>query len=139
MGKKKNVTEYDPTLVTVIVDGLIITGFAPDSVVTAVHNEDAATLTVGVQGDGCYNKNANNSGIVTLTLLHTSPSLSKLRDLAARKKQIRVAVADANIDGGFGLNEEHCMVQKVPETPRGKEAGSVSVPIIVPDMNLRTR
>ena len=45
------VTTYDPTKVSLVVNGRVITGFATDSMITVARSEDMVTTAVGVQGD----------------------------------------------------------------------------------------
>lgn len=61
-----SVTNYDPMKTSVVVDGLIITGFSDASMVVITRNEDIVTTTVGTQGDVVYSENANRSGVITL-------------------------------------------------------------------------
>ena len=73
------VTTYDPTKVSLVVNGRVITGFATDSMITVARSEDMVTTAVGVQGDVTYNENANDSGTMTVTL--SGRPLSWLRPL----------------------------------------------------------
>lgn len=132
-----DVATYDPKKVTVTMNGRIITGFAPDGVVTIAHNEDIVTPTKGAQGDTVYSENANESGTATLPLLSTSSSLPYLRDLAARRKAINFGVTDANDYDPIKVNEENCRITKVPDAPRNKEETTVSVAVYIPDLHYR--
>lgn len=64
--------EYSAASVTVTFKGVAITGFGPDTFVTAERNEDAFTLAVGADGESVRAKSSNKSGIVTLTLMQSS-------------------------------------------------------------------
>ena len=66
------VTTYDPTKVSLVVNGRVITGFATDSMITVARSEDMVTTAVGVQGDVTYNENANDSGTMTVNIIRNS-------------------------------------------------------------------
>lgn len=63
---------YQPDLVTVSWNGIIIQGFAPDTFVTATRNNDSWNLTVGSGGDSTRAKSGDKSGRVEVTLLASS-------------------------------------------------------------------
>lgn len=91
---------YDPNQVTVTVGGKIISGFAPDAMVTAARNVDTWGLTVGVDGTGARAKSNNLSGRFTITLLQTSASNDDLQaiytaDELSNKGPLPVYVRDA--------------------------------------------
>lgn len=65
---------YSPKRVSVSFRGVLLTGFAPDTFITAERNEDAFTLEVGSDGEASRTASANQSGTVTLTLMQTSAS-----------------------------------------------------------------
>ena len=128
---------YDPKKVTVAVGGRAITGFAPDGVITVTHNEDRTIPSVGAQGDVAYSENANNSGTAALTIMSTSASLAYLRDICARRQQVRLDIMDANTDDDIKVSEERCRILKMPDVPRSKEATSITINIYIPDLNYR--
>ena len=129
---------YDPKKVTVAVNGRIITGFSADGIISMAHNEDAILPAVGVQGDVAIAENANNSAVCTLTLMATSASIAYLRDLCTRKARLRLTISDVNDDDEIHVNTENCRIRKMPDMARGREVGSVSVAIYIPDLVYRT-
>jgi len=134
---QKQIMTYDPLNVTLAVSGRAVTGFAEEGVLTVVYNEDRVTPTVGVKGDVTYNKNANNSANLAITLKSTSASLAYLRGLASRAQEVRIDISDANEDDHLHISEERCMILKVPDVPRGAEQATVTVNIFIPDCNIR--
>ena len=128
---------YDPLKVTVLIDGGAITGFASDGIITLARNEDTTSLAVGVQGDGVYNENANKSGTATLTLMGSSASLRRVRDLCERRREFSLSISDANNADSIHVNAERCRVGKLPDIARGKESATVSVTIIIPVLEAR--
>jgi hypothetical protein len=68
------VATYQPDLVTVAFNGVPITGFAPDTFISAERNNDSWSLSVGSGGDATRAKMGDKSGRVTLTLLDSSAS-----------------------------------------------------------------
>ena len=132
-----NVYTYDPKKVTVAVGGRAITDFANDGIITITHNEDRTTPSVGAQGDVTYSENANNSGNAALTVMSTSSSLPYLRDICAKRKEVRLDIADANNSDSIHVSEERCRILKMPDAPRTKEQTAVTVNIYIPDLNYR--
>ena len=127
-----SVTNYDPMKTSVVVDGLIITGFSDASMVVITRNEDIVTTTVGTQGDVVYSENANRSGVITLSLMVTSSSLDYLRNLAKARKEFMIVISDANKTPTEVISAGRCRITKIPETKKEKTAGSVDVTIFAP-------
>lgn len=132
-----SVTSYDPKKVNVVVDGTTLTGFASDGIITVSKSEDAVTTQVGVQGDVAYEENANESGTVAVTLMQTSSSLAKLRSLASKRKRFPITISDANDDDSINVSGADCRVLKMPDVVRGKNIGTVTVNIFVPNLVIR--
>ena len=112
-------------------------GFATDSMITVARSEDMVTTAVGVQGDVTYNENANDSGTMTVTLSGTSSSLPTLRDLALRRQQVSVLLADANDDSNVYVSGDRCRITRPPDLTRAKEIGSETVTIFVPSLEYK--
>lgn len=68
------VKTYQPNLVSVSFRGVPITGFAPDTFVSATRNNDSWSINVGSGGDATRTKSGDKSGRVELTLLAESES-----------------------------------------------------------------
>ena len=131
-------TSYDPKKVNVNIDGTMLTGFASDGIITVSKNEDAVTPNVGCQGDVVYEENANESGTIAITLQATSSSIPKLRNLASNRKQFVVSVSDANDDDSISIIAQRCRITKLPDLSRGKNTGTVTVNIFVPNLVIRS-
>ncbi len=132
-----NITNYDPRKVSLIISGLVITGFAESSVVSVARNEDIVIPSVGSQGDVVYSENANESATVTFSLQSTSASLYKLRSLAIGRREVDVVISDASNDGSELLSANRCRITKVPDSKKEKTAGSVDVTIFAPAVDQR--
>lgn len=127
-----SVTNYDPMKVSVVVDGLIITGFADSSMVVVARNEDVVSTVVGTQGDVVYSENANRSGTITLSLQETSYSVDYLRNIAKRRKEVSVVISDMNKTPTEVTSANRCRVTKIPDNKKEKTAGSIDVTIFAP-------
>lgn len=126
---------YDPKKVTVIVNGVTLTGYASDSVITATRNEDSVLPAVGIHGDVAYAINNNRSGNIAMNFMSTSPSLRYLRSLAQRNTPVALTITDANTDvDDVQISAEGCQVIKVADVNRTREVGSVAVNIHVPEL-----
>ncbi|MCI8442568.1 MAG: DUF3277 family protein [Provencibacterium sp.] len=123
---------YDPEKVTVTIDGRVMTGFAADGKITIVRNEDSVTAQVSVDGGVTYDENANQSGLMTVSFMSTSSSLSFLRQLEAKRKRFSVLISDVNDNDPVKVSADDCRIQKLPDLGRGKNSSTVTVSIILP-------
>ncbi len=93
---------YSPKDVTVLFNGVPLTGWADgDAVITVERSEDAFSLLVGADGDAVALKNANRSGVATLQFLQSSranaiiTAVLKIQD-AGLLSPVPFAVRDSN-------------------------------------------
>lgn len=125
------IATYDPTKVNVSFNNKQLRMFG-ESIFTLVRDEANVTLKKGVKGDSTYIINANKAAKLTLTLQQDSPDIAYLERCAERNVKANIAITDAN-DGGSMLFAQNCMVEKLPDKARGKEAADVTIVIIIPD------
>ena len=125
--------QYDPTEVTVVVDGEVVTGFADDSMVEAEPLEDKHELHKGAQGEGTFIINANDGGEITLSLDHNSPTLSTLNELYQDSEIFAVDIQDNNSDFEEDAGGSEAMVQNMGSMERGGDVSDREVVIIVDD------
>ncbi|MEW9702826.1 phage protein [Paenibacillus sp. SI8] len=85
---------YDAKDVSVIVDGVYLTGFS-DNVVEIEKDEDNFNVKVGAQGDTARAKVNNKLGTIKVTLQQTSPQVSYLDGLANSGKLVPITVVYA--------------------------------------------
>lgn len=128
------IATYDPTKVNVSFNNKQLRMFG-ESIFTLVRDEANVTLKKGVKGDSTYIINANKAAKLTLTLQQDSPDISYLERCAERNVKANVAITDAN-DGGSMLFAQNCMIEKLPDKARGKEAADVTIVIIIPDAKI---
>ena len=127
-----HIGNLDPAKVTIACAGRFLTGFAADGIFNLVWNADRVTYTSGSQGDGVYVEGADNSAILTVTLMPTSPSVVDLEDLCARRTFISVTVNDATADGRMTYTGQKCRVQKFADKSRNNAAPTTTYNIIMP-------
>lgn len=125
-------TEYDPTKVNVIVDGVHITGFADGSMITGSRNTDKWSQHVGVDGNVTFVKSADDTGEVTITLKHTSASNQILEQIYNEGKTVDFACVDANFEGDVGINGSECKVVR-PDFERTDEVSEPEWTLLVSD------
>jgi hypothetical protein len=77
------VSTYDPTKLTVIVGGVIVSGFIDGDFITAKRDEDLYMKRVGADGHVARSRNANKSGTIEITLLQSSPAVNEIAALVA--------------------------------------------------------
>lgn len=123
---------YDFKKVTVIIDGHIVTGYMDGSVVKWEKNADNVSPHVGADGEVTFAENADNTGLITLTLRQNSASLSKVLELAAAKRDFSARVIDSNA-GGVKVGGTQSRIMKTPGGERGSEISGVEVQIYIAD------
>ena len=126
------VKTYNPKDVTVIYDGMVITGFAEDSMVQAEKNEDNMIPHVGVLGEVSVAINADNTGTVTLSLASTSPFIKILADKARANTIAPLSVVNMN-KYGVNVGGTQAFIIKAPDVSIGKEVESQDVQFFVAD------
>lgn len=119
---------YDPSQVSVIVAGVILTGFSDGDFIMCEREEDNFFKKVGAQGDVGRARNANKSGSFTFKLLSTSPANTELSSLAAIDDLVNdgLAVFPIAVVDGSGADlaiATQCWLKKAPNINMGKEVG----------------
>ncbi|MEG0380802.1 MAG: DUF3277 domain-containing protein [Kurthia sp.] len=87
---------YDAKLVTVIVGGVEITGFAEGTFVISKKVADAVKEHVSPQGDVAFAIVNNSLGEIKITLNQTSPAIPYLNEIATTNKIVPVWVHSDN-------------------------------------------
>ena len=123
---------YDPLKVNVAFNNRHLRMFG-DSLFTLARDEANVTLKKGVKGDSTYILNANKAGKLTIALQQESPDIDFLEQCAERNTMANLAITDAN-DSGTVFFAQNCMVEKLPDRARGKDAGDVTVVFLIPDI-----
>jgi hypothetical protein len=78
-----NISTYDPTKMTVVVGGVILSGFSDGDYITAKRDEDLYMKRVGADGHVARARNGNKSGTIEIKLLQSSPAVNELSALLA--------------------------------------------------------
>ena len=126
---------YDPLKVNVTFNNRQLRMFG-ESLFTLARDEANVTLKKVVKGDSTYVLNANKAGKLTITLQQESPDLPYIEQCAEKNVMANLAITDAN-DSGTVFFAKDCMVEKLPDRARGKDAGDVSVVFLIPDIEIR--
>lgn len=131
--------EYNPKDVNLILGGVVLTGYAEDSFITAERMEDSFTEYIGAKGEVSTSENANKTGEVTVTLASTSPSVSYLNELALKQGEqavVSMQIVDLNNDT-TKISGNEARVRKPASMEYGKEVGEREFVIFVADMDIR--
>lgn len=127
---------YDPKKITVVVDGVFLTGFSSSSIVSAEMDEDRQTPYIGVDGSVDTAINANSAGTITVTLKSTSPSVRYLNNLANARSVFSITIADLNTNGANASGTDaHVKNPVLPE--KGKEITDVEFEIFVGNLTIQ--
>ncbi|WP_214797680.1 DUF3277 domain-containing protein [Exiguobacterium sp. s5] len=106
-----NTYTYDAALVTLVVNGRFITGFAEGSMVEAEKDEDNFETKVSAQGDVGIAKRNNTLGTITVILMQGSPDVLYLNALANSGQMVPVW-AQSNGENAEKVGGTQAMVKK---------------------------
>jgi len=123
---------YDPMKVNIAFNSRQLR-MPGDSLFTLARDEDNVTLKKGCKGDSTYILNANKAGKLTITLQQESPDIPYLEQCVEKFVKANLAITDAN-ESGIIFFAKDCMVQKLPDRVRGKDAPDVSFVFLIPDI-----
>lgn len=112
---------YDPSKVTVTVDGETLMNFADDTFIECEKSADTYGKHVGVDGKVTRTKSADPTGQVKITLAHNSPSNKKLMELAKNGTICSISITDGNFEGSVGVSGSEAWIIKPADFKRGKE------------------
>lgn len=124
---------YDPKSVIVTTNGRPITGFADGTFIKGERNSDTYTNHVGVDGQVTRVKNNDQTGTISITLKHNSPSNRLLESYAKSGKIFDINVTDRNFSGDVGMGGSEGWVSKPATFERGKEVSDREWAIHVAD------
>ena len=123
---------YDPGEVRVIVGGNIIGGFADGTMITIERSENAFSLVIGADGQGCRVRSRNKSGKITLTLMQSSLSNNVLSTIAQADELTGEGVVPLLIEDGNGTTivaVENCWIEKMASAEFSKDLGNREWPL----------
>lgn len=136
------VTTYDPTKLSVIVGGVIVSGFIDGDFITAKRDEDLYMKRVGADGQVARARNANKSGTIEIKLLQGSPAVTELSALVALDNfmfdgdiLIPIAIVSPG-DGAELVASTQSWLKSPPEMSFGKEIGERSFVFDCADLKL---
>lgn len=117
---------YDPRNVAVIVNGREIVGFAEGTFIEAERSTERYSPDVGAKGEVTFVRSADDTGTVTITLKHNSPSNAFLHELWRQQddptaEPITILVQDRNFDGDVSVSGSECKIVNLPPFSRGDE------------------
>lgn len=108
---------FDIEKVNIVVGGVVLTGFADGSMVSAERNEDSVSPHVGTKGEVSYAESADKTGKFKVTLASTSPHVLYLNRLATGKgTEVDVSIINMNTNA-VQVTGTRCRVLK----PAGEE------------------
>lgn len=120
-----------------------LSGWAPDSFVSADRSEDAVTPIVGSDGETCDSISANENGTITLTLMDSSLSnivLSVIHKALTNKLVparfvFPVTITDASSLATVAFSPA-CTIRKVAPLSKGAQVGTNEWMINAPNLEI---
>ncbi|MCL2618664.1 MAG: hypothetical protein FWD98_06390, partial [Defluviitaleaceae bacterium] len=107
MANNVPVRTYDSKEVNLVVEGVVITGHAEGTWISAERSEDDFSEHVGAHGEVALAESNNFTGEITFSLDCTSPSNEFLYGLSRRRLDraiISAVIVDANTHGGIRIS-----------------------------------
>lgn len=132
------VLTYDPQKVNLVVNEVVITGFADGSMIEVERNEDAIYPYVGTKGEVSIAESADRTGTIKVTLKQTSPSVAYLNTLAKQKgddASFPVSIVNMNTNGQSASGTD-CRVKKMATETYDKEVTEREFEIFVSDLDI---
>jgi len=114
---------YAPDEVTIVVGGVVMSGFADGTFISVARDEQAYNKVTGADGTVSRSKTANRSGAITLTLAQTSPSNDVLSGFMIADELSNLGVVPVLVKDKSGRSvafSSAAWVQQAPETPMSK-------------------
>lgn len=134
------ISTYDPAMFNFSFAGIPLSGgIAPDSFFKASRDEDGYTKQVGADGHAVRTRNNNRGGSITFTVMADSPLNDALSAVANSDELLAngIGVAHATeLNGTTALHAENAWIKKMPDTERGKEAGTTEWLIDCADLEI---
>lgn len=127
------VETYDPTQVTMTVAGKTITGFGEGTYITVRREEDQYITHVGAQGEVSRTKNANNVGVIEVTLKLVAPANALLAQLANSDGLFTASVTDSFM-GTTIMSGSKCWMSRSPDKTFGDRDAGRTWQITVSDL-----
>lgn len=121
---------WDPTKFIITVGPHTVTGFAPDTFITAERNNDAYTLEIGADGLPTRIRNADRSGRFTIVLQKSSPTNTYLAAVAAVDEASGQGILpvqvknNGNLAGLAVASGQNCWIVKHAPLEGSKEMGT---------------
>lgn len=125
-------TTYDFKKVSVIIDGVIITGFMDGESIGTEPNEDDVSHHVGAGGDVTFSETNDETGTITLNLKQTSSSVPFLQSLRNSKRLFSTQIVDSN-NNTFRAGGTECRLTKPPARTWGNEVSGLEYSILAAD------
>jgi hypothetical protein len=128
---------YDPTLIVISFAANLITGYADGTFVKVARNADLWKAYIGADGKVARAKNADKSGVVTLTIASTSPSNDILSAAAIQDEKTSTGAYPFLMkdQGGTSIaSSQLAWVQKIADIEMGKEVVAREWAIFCPEL-----
>lgn len=130
---------YDPAALIVTFRGILLSGFAEDTLVKIARAEESFRLKVGTTGETARARNRNRSGSVEMHIMQSSSDNDLLSAIMIEDEAFGTGVGAFMTRDTLGttlVNGDGCYLEKPADTEFAKEIGARVWKVIVPDMDM---
>jgi hypothetical protein len=130
---------YDFVALIITFRGVVLGGFADDSLMKITRNEETWRLKVGTTGEAARARNRNRSGSIELSLLQSASENDLLSQILAQDELDGTGIGPAMVRDLLGTTLVHgdgCFLEKPADSSYSKEIETRPWKIIVPDMDM---
>lgn len=116
---------YDPSDMVLVLNGILIGGFAPDTFITIERSTETFTKTAGANGDVTRTRNRDKTGTVTFRLMAASASNARLTALAKLDELFGTGYGEltcTQLSSSDVTRAPNAWVEKRPTIERGTDA-----------------
>lgn len=123
---------YNSQEVTMIVNGLTITGYAKDMIKIEPSQKEKIKTEAGSQGDYVHSQNHDERHKITISIWQNSPSNAVLQGLMDANKDFPLVITNVS-DGEYLGQASSCVINERPSVEFGSELKAISWALVAAD------
>ena len=110
---------WTPDDINFIIDGQPVTGFGPADLITFTPDGPGNTISIGTNGEECFNVSKVKSGVVEFNLMQSAAFNTILSGMFNADAQFAIAISDSG--GDTAIAGASVMIANFPQWKAGPE------------------